>query len=1127
MTISGTIEQAPKDAYYFTDVLQNDIVFRGLNNACFCWGTGSNVLSSLRVNSNIVSMSAATVGIGTSSPQSSFHVYNGTGSPVLLLDGGALGNRGAIRMTTTNTGNFIQSGIQLSNDSKADLIFTSMNGTTEWMRIRSASGNVGIGNINPLFKLDVTGTINASSNIISTQVLSPIISSTSSTLSIAGDNTVSTINVGCTSNTQTINIGTTQANSIINIGGPTNRVNISGTLYSVNSVDLTVNDKLITLNKGGTSSSGGGAGIEIEENSNVTSYIKTSSDRNSFLFKTPTASTDLSMNLSGGKANFNNGVLVLNTNNTVGLGTDASVSKLDVVGGATVNSVTNVVSQFRVTTTSGVNDAGVVIGSTNGTSPFIGDNNSSASLGLSFLTKNIQRMFINSNGKIGIGTTIPSQDLDINGNLQVHGSNSGTMYFKNTNRATQQWYISGPRFDNLQNLKFGFVMTDSNTDVTVMNLRNVASGQQYGVDVLGTFSTSGDIISLSELKMRNGNTPGAGTLNQLSMAYTNTDNYKHSIKTRHHATVASSNGLDFYLWSPGQGVTATGCNMMLSMTGTGVGVNGVAYPGYTLDVNGSINASNMYLNGVSINSIGNLNLSFWVQRNSGNWTGCNVAIGSSDVSPYNLNVYGSAYIAGKQSLSASNQGTHINWNDDGSTGKTQLINSRGAGTGGYTFDMWNNSGYLTTPLLIDGNGKIGMNTLTPTQQLDVRGTITSIGSGTSYTGILLQNTSVGANPEIAGVCLDFRGYSMTTGLSARIRSSDGTNGSYGGTLMFSTKSASSTDADTLVERVRINETGNVGIGTTLPANKLDIFGGDISVYNGSNALNNGGKISFGISALSSALGPMATIEGKLHYANSSYNALSGGLSFNVRANNSNVNTTLSEIMRIDQSGNVGIGTTTPTYKLDINGNTRLRLGSTLRIEGTSSATSTNVLSIGANGQLSVDTGAASGGRFIVKDSGNVGVGTTNPTSKLQVNGSLAKVSGTFDIPHPTLSNKRLVHSFIEGPRCDLIYRGKVQLQNGVAKVDLDKDCVHDANTCAMTPGTFSALCTNPQFFLQNTNGFDKVIGNINEKFLIIQSENSESSNVISWMVVAERHDKNIKSWERTNDAGYLMTEYNL
>jgi hypothetical protein len=48
---------------------------------------------------------------------------------------------------------------------------------------------------------------------------------------------------------------------------------------------------------------------------------------------------------------------------------------------------------------------------------------------------------------------------------------------------------------------------------------------------------------------------------------------------------------------------------------------------------------------------------------------------------------------------------------------------------------------------------------------------------------------------------------------------------------------------------------------------------------------------------------------------------------------------------------------------------------------------------------------------------------------------LSKGSGSFKIDHPLEAKKdthHLVHSFIEGPQADLIYRGVVDLVDGTA-----------------------------------------------------------------------------------------------
>jgi hypothetical protein len=119
--------------------------------------------------------------------------------------------------------------------------------------------------------------------------------------------------------------------------------------------------------------------------------------------------------------------------------------------------------------------------------------------------------------------------------------------------------------------------------------------------------------------------------------------------------------------------------------------------------------------------------------------------------------------------------------------------------------------------------------------------------------------------------------------------------------------------------------------------------------------------------------------------------------------------------------------------------------------------------------------------------------------------------------------KRLVHSFIEGPRCDLIYRGTKQLINGTITIDINKECTYNPNG-AMDDGTFEALCANAECFLQNKSSFARVMGTISGCILTITCENA-SNDTIVWMVIAERKDSFIKKWNRTDDNGFLITQY--
>jgi|TARA_R110002020_G_scaffold29436_2_gene92800 hypothetical protein len=137
-------------------------------------------------------------------------------------------------------------------------------------------------------------------------------------------------------------------------------------------------------------------------------------------------------------------------------------------------------------------------------------------------------------------------------------------------------------------------------------------------------------------------------------------------------------------------------------------------------------------------------------------------------------------------------------------------------------------------------------------------------------------------------------------------------------------------------------------------------------------------------------------------------------------------------------------------------------------------------------------------------------------------GAMSKGSGTFLIPHPLKSEIEgepwsLAHSFIEGPQCDLIYRGRVNLVNGRATVSMD-------TKYGMTAGTFAWLTKDVQTFTSNETGWDAVRSSFSGDTLTIECQNADSTDTISWMVVAERNDPNIKESPITDDDGNLIIE---
>lgn len=104
----------------------------------------------------------------------------------------------------------------------------------------------------------------------------------------------------------TLSIGANTATTI-NIGKSGTTVNIIGSTTYEQVTDLQVSDKLITINKGGAAGSASATGLEIEENSVITGYIKTSADRNSYKLLAPNTAGVVTVTPGAGGFTINQG----------------------------------------------------------------------------------------------------------------------------------------------------------------------------------------------------------------------------------------------------------------------------------------------------------------------------------------------------------------------------------------------------------------------------------------------------------------------------------------------------------------------------------------------------------------------------------------------------------------------------------------------------------------------------------------------------------------------------------------------------------------------------------------------------------------------------------------------------
>jgi len=365
--------------------------------------------------------------------------------------------------------------------------------------------------------------------------------------------------------------------------------------------------------------------------------------------------------------------------------------------------------------------------------------------------------------------------------------------------------------------------------------------------------------------------------------------------------------------------------------------------------------------------------------------------------------------------------------------------------GGFTWATGNGSAVPTVKMTLTSSGNVGIGATSPTNKLVVRG---SSSDGTSSAGNVAQfegpsgtngfqifvndtlnNTGIqakngdalvlnpfagpvviGDNRDLTGKALQVAGFiDITDTNSSAFRIYNGNT--FRGGLGTDSWADSGSDGDMTLyavnnqffvsgnaKRMVLDSNGNLGINTTSPREKLDIAGGKIYVEGGSQnwnettpgktygsihidpgsgADNYGGAITFGASDTNLGANAQAGIYTRSDgtYGTKMYFATTDSYGTGSKTR-----------MMIDQAGNVGIGITSPAEKFEVAGNIKSNVGN-----------GKGFLLPGGNGIIRQSTAMAlhtnSAERVRIDSSGKVGIGTTSPTEKLDVNGNININSG--------------------------------------------------------------------------------------------------------------------------------------
>ena len=837
--------------------------------------------------------STGNIGIGTTAPASRLHISGSTDATQRIIVNGS-GNNSSLHFNYngSNVGfinSYQNSELNIGTSVSAFVNFYTNN--TERIRI-AASGNVGIGTTNPVYTLDVNGSFNALTSGVYLTYNSGIIYHGSSYYQFPSGSyylLYGRTGMGLIFGSNNAEVGRFDLSGNLGIGttAPAEKLHVTQNIalgLTGGSIGDTNNILFPTVN-GGTHA-GVPNGIYYTKKGNWGGQIDI---RTSYDWGYSTDNAKISLNgAEGNGITFSTGASALGStervritsDGNVGIGTSTPVAALHTFGTGIINIVqsSNDVSYtqyYNTSTNAGGTNDGLTVGN-NGLTAYIWQRESADLL---LGTSNTEAIRITSTQNVGIGTTSPSAKLDVNG-AQIIQSAAGfgtdgdqaALFLSNTANFGLSGNFSGYS-RNLIKSDGGSILTVGRWNTSLISELSIESGSSGLIKFLAGASERMRITSAGNVVINSTSTPYVDDKLYIASGNIILDNnrgYLQYTTGGARATLLALNSSNTLTVGQSNAYNAS----LLLYGGTG----NVTVNAGTIEVARFTTAGNV--------GIGTTSPAYKLDIGSNTSETVRISAVATNGSTGTL-LFGSNAIV---SQAAKIQGIY-----GGSYDGTLVFYTQTAGA--------TDADRMTEKVRILSNGNVGIGTGSPGFKLDVNGTARVNQGGVNGSGQALIVAGSGDVQLTDGGSLFFGSYDY--GGSTYIRAFDDGNIMYfylNGTNMAYFRN----------DRAYFN--ANVGIGTSSPTQILHVAG-NIRVtgafYDSNNQAGTSGQIlkSTGSGTDWVSLSEITGVDG------------TGTANYVTKWSDAD---TITNSLIYDNGTNVGIGTTSPGYNFDVNGQVRVQ-----------------------------------------------------------------------------------------------------------------------------------------------------------------------------------------------------------